>query len=538
MKILFFGYQNWGYLSLKALIKSGKNVVGVITHKAKENEEWYHSVEKLSKENNIATFFYEKENELMIKKVKELNPNLILSIGYRNKIPSEVLSIPLKGAINVHGSLLPKYKGGAVLNWAIINGEKETGVTAHIMTNEFDSGDIVAQKKIMIKFEDEVIDVYNRALPLYPQITIELVRKIEEGTLIRTPQDQSKTIKVKRRKPEDGLTEWNKSSLEIYNWVRALTHPYPGAFNYINNKKCFIWKVKMVPDEFPNYNNGEIVEIKEEGFIVKSQKGSILVTKAQFENEEEMNASNLFKDHNLNIGTKLETNKKNIVAIIPARGGSKGLLRKNIKNLAGYPLIYYTIKEAKKSKYIHSIFVSTDDEEIAAISNQDGTEVIKRPEELSSDESLTIDALKHAVNYIEKEKGIECHYIVTLQPTSPLRTVEDIDLCIKKIIESNCQSVTSISKVLHNPFTMVTLNEDKTEFFIEKPKTSNRQGQPSIYQINGAVYVIKRNALFKEEKYIVTDDNRSIIMLSEKSFDIDDIYDFNLVEQIILDKIK
>ena len=165
-------------------------------------------------------------------------------------------------------------------------------------------------------------------------------------------------------------------------------------------------------------------------------------------------------------------------------------------------------------------------------------EVIKRPKELSSDESLTIDALKHAVNYIEKEKGIECHYIVTLQPTSPLRTVKDIDLCIKKIIESNCQSVTSISKVLHNPFTMVTLNEDKTEFFIEKPKTSNRQGQPSIYQINGAVYVIKRNALFKEEKYIVTDDNRSIIMLSEKSFDIDDIYDFNLVEQIILDKIK
>ncbi|MBU0614755.1 MAG: methionyl-tRNA formyltransferase, partial [Nanoarchaeota archaeon] len=199
--------------------------------------------------------------------------DIILSVGYRKKIPVG----QAKYEINLHGGLLPRYRGGAVLNWAIINGEKEVGVTAHIMLDKFDAGDIVSQKSVPIGMQDDVLDVYKKTLELYPKICIEVIEDIEKGTLKRIPQQEAFATYTKQRKPEDGIIDWNKTSLEQYNWIRALTHPYPGAFTFLQGQKITIWKSIINNKRYDNCKNGEIVEIYKDGAIVKTKDASLLL---------------------------------------------------------------------------------------------------------------------------------------------------------------------------------------------------------------------------------------------------------------------
>ncbi len=302
MRILFFGYQGWGYESLKALINTDENIVAVITHKKNPAEEtWYGDVKTLAEENKIKTYVFANIGPEEISIIESLKPELILSIGYRKIIQKRILQIPRHGAINLHGSLLPKYRGGAVLNWALINDEEKTGVTAHIMEEKFDTGDIVCQKEIPIYMVDDVLDVYSRALPLYPAIALEVVQKIKEGHLERMPQDPTKATYTKQRKPDDGLIDWKKSSRDLYNWIRALTYPYPGAFSFFRGRKVFLWKSEI---DGKNYHGqtGEVVEITEHYFVIKSKDKGIRILKAQFEGKEKMNGKEFCKKYELKKG--------------------------------------------------------------------------------------------------------------------------------------------------------------------------------------------------------------------------------------------
>ncbi|GAI03486.1 unnamed protein product [marine sediment metagenome] len=222
-----------------------------------------------------------------------------------------------------------------------------------------------------------------------------------------------------------------------------------------------------------------------------------------------------------------------VVAIIPARGGSKGVPRKNIRDLAGKPLIAYTIEAAKKSGYVDRLIVSTDDEEIATISKSYGVEVpFMRPAELATDEAPTLSVIQHAVKFLEIE-GSKIDIVIILQPTSPLRGGARIDEAVKKLVGTGADSVVTVCKVKHHPFWSYTAKGDRLYPFSEEGiNVSRHQDLPEVYALNGAVYVVRRDVLF-DQNSLFGRDTRAIIMPYEESVDIDDYFDLFVVEMVL-----
>jgi CMP-N-acetylneuraminic acid synthetase len=222
----------------------------------------------------------------------------------------------------------------------------------------------------------------------------------------------------------------------------------------------------------------------------------------------------------------------NIIGIIPARGGSKGIPRKNIKLLNNQPLIYYTINAAIESQYINQIYVSTDDLEIVEISRRLGANIpILRPQELAEDDTPTLPVIQHMTETIEKKYG-PVDITVTLQPTSPLRTGLDIDNTIKILLDSEADAAVSVTEVETHPYIMAKVEQNRLIWLHSEQKLSRRQDFPKIYALNGAVYATKRDILI-DHNTLYGQNTRAYIMPRERSIDIDDYYDFLLVETIM-----
>lgn len=225
-------------------------------------------------------------------------------------------------------------------------------------------------------------------------------------------------------------------------------------------------------------------------------------------------------------------NCRRIIAIIPARRGSKGLPRKNIKPLLGKPLVAWTIEQAKKSKYIDKIIVSTEDKEIAEISRDWGAEIIERPKELAKDESPTIDAVFHTLEVLRTE-NYNPNIVILLQPTSPLRAAKDIDNAIELLLRSDCESVVSVCEIEHPPYWSLKIAEGYLKtFFKEEYWRMRRQDLPKLYMPNGAVFVSTPRVLYKYKDFY-TSKTIPYVMPSERSIDIDNEADFMLAELLV-----
>ena len=238
-----FAYSSVGSECLKVLLaRDDVNIPLVYTHEDDPNEEhWFDSVYELSKEHNLNVLTSEPDYD----EVKSASPDVIFSFYYRKIIDMKILSLAPLGAFNMHGSLLPKYRGRACVNWAVLNGETETGVTLHHMTAYADRGNIVAQEAVSIGENDTAHDVFLKIIPASGRVLSRSLDDILAGNAEGTPQDESKATKFGRRRPEDGLIDWSKSAREIHNLVRAVTHPFPGAFFYSNDKKVMVWKTRV-----------------------------------------------------------------------------------------------------------------------------------------------------------------------------------------------------------------------------------------------------------------------------------------------------
>lgn len=213
-----------------------------------------------------------------------------------------------------------------------------------------------------------------------------------------------------------------------------------------------------------------------------------------------------------------------ILGIIPARGGSKTICRKNIKILAGKPLIAWTIEEAQKAQYIDRLILSSEDAEIIKVAKEWGCDVpFVRPAELAQDDTPGIEPVIHAINTI----GEKYDYVVLLQPTSPLRTVNDIDGCIHSCIQEHALSCVSISAVDKNPYWMYTVNEYQKLYPLmqERHSIMRRQDLPPVYALNGAVYVAQTEYLLKGKSFI-SEETLAYIMPADRSCDIDTELDF------------
>ena len=225
---------------------------------------------------------------------------------------------------------------------------------------------------------------------------------------------------------------------------------------------------------------------------------------------------------------------KRILALIPARGGSKGIHHKNIALLAGKPLIQYTIDAARQSKYIDYVFVSTDDAEIADVSKKFGAKVpFLRPEELASDTAKTIDAVLHAIETLRKA-GETFDNLVLLQPTSPLRTAEDIDGAVETFYQNNRRSVVSVSEVIDHPILIRTIEQtpegERLKPLLEGSSTVRRQDMPPYYRVNGSIYINPIEEINSTTSF--NDNPIPFVMSPSHSIDIDEPLDLKIAEWI------
>jgi CMP-N-acetylneuraminic acid synthetase len=221
---------------------------------------------------------------------------------------------------------------------------------------------------------------------------------------------------------------------------------------------------------------------------------------------------------------------KTFLAVIPARGGSKRLPRKNVLDLAGKPLIAWTIEAAKNSKYIDHFVVSTDDQEISDVSKKYGAEVLTRPGELATDTASSVDVVLHAI----ASQNQPYDYVILLQPTSPLRTAQHIDEAIELFFEKNANAVISVCETDHSPLWANTLPDDGNmdDFIREEVKGKRSQDLPAYYRLNGAVYIADTVSVVKEKSFY-PEKTYSYVMEKSVSVDVDHRFDFKLVEVIL-----
>jgi N-acylneuraminate cytidylyltransferase len=226
-------------------------------------------------------------------------------------------------------------------------------------------------------------------------------------------------------------------------------------------------------------------------------------------------------------------NKSSVLAIIPARGGSKGIPKKNIRLLAGKPLIEYTIDAAKKSRFLNRIVVSTDDIEIGTLSKKNGVDVIIRPDSIARDESSVIETIEHVMSYLQNNEEFAPDIIVLLQPTSPLRNTEDIDGAIQQFLTGKFDSLISVCETGHSPYWCFTISDTKLKpLFNKKMSYTRRQDLPHTYRPNGAIYVTTPGSLKKFSGFM-TNKTSPYIMPIDRSIDIDNPMDFFLAEFLI-----
>lgn len=282
MKAVVLAYNNIGCEGIKALLGNGFEIQAVFTHKDDPNENiWFQSVAELASEKGIPLYAPANINHpLWVAKIRKMNPDFIFSFYYRDMVRKDILDIPAKGCINLHGSLLPKYRGRCPLNWAVINGEKETGVTLHYMTEKPDNGDILAQEKFAIGANDTAKDVHMNATRAAAKLLKAALPKLRKGTLKAVKQDEKKASYFGGRKPEDGAIDWGKTASEVRNLVRGVTRPYPGAFSFLGEKKYIFWDVseaKGAAKAFP----GTVLSVNP--LTIACGKGAVTVNYAQQE---------------------------------------------------------------------------------------------------------------------------------------------------------------------------------------------------------------------------------------------------------------
>lgn len=222
-----------------------------------------------------------------------------------------------------------------------------------------------------------------------------------------------------------------------------------------------------------------------------------------------------------------------IVALIPARGGSKGVPNKNIKTLGEKPLIAHTIDVALNCNYINRVIVSTDDEEIASISRFFGAEVpFMRPKNLATDNATTIDVIKHAITYLEENSLDDINHIVLLQPTSPLRTLEDLNKALELYLsKSRKTGLISLCEARTHPYLLKRVEGEVVNDYIKKPAITRRQEYPKVFELNGAIYIFPKGNI--KANYIYNEEAIPFIMSKENSIDIDDELDFLIAEAIL-----
>ncbi len=317
MRIIYMGTPDFAKESLEAIYNAGHEILAVVTNpdkpKGRGMKMMESPVKQYAVEKGLKIYQPEKvkNNTQFIEEMKELKPDVICVVAYGKILPKEILDIPSKGCINVHGSLLPKYRGAAPIQWAIINGEKTTGVTTMYMDIGMDTGDMILKKETAIGENETTGELWERLAKIGAELLVETLQKIEDGTAPRIPQGEQFTMAPMLNKEMSKIDWENKSAEQIKNLVRGL-NPIMGTYSYINEKKVKFWKVEIAK-ELPNNKNIEncengtvIYSNSKDGLYIKAKDGIIKVIEIQGENAKRMNVNDFLRGNEILEGTKLK----------------------------------------------------------------------------------------------------------------------------------------------------------------------------------------------------------------------------------------
>lgn len=268
MNILFLGDGVWGHKALKGIISDNAfNVKAVIIRFTNPDQK----LKVMAEQNNIPVFIEQNiNNEKFVDMIREMNIDLGVSMSFDQIIKEDFRESCKNGVINCHAGKLPNYRGRNILNWALINDEKEFGVTAHYIDSGIDTGDIIAQVVVPISEEDNYNTLLSKALEKCPEVLMDAIYKIKDNRVTPIKQNYINGSYFSRRRNGDEFIDWNWSSRRIHNFIRALVEPSPGAQTYYKNKKIYIWSSEQV--QYPKYIStpGEVIKKDDKGIIVKT----------------------------------------------------------------------------------------------------------------------------------------------------------------------------------------------------------------------------------------------------------------------------
>ena len=296
MKIVFMGTPDFAAVSLQALIDAKYDIEAVVTNidkpKGRGMKIEFSPVKELAIKNNIPVLQPEKvkNNEEFLSKIKQINPDLICVVAYGKILPTELLEIPKYGSINVHASLLPKYRGAAPIQWAVLNGDKETGITTMYMEKGMDTGDMILTEKVQIGENETTGELWDRLSVIGANLLVQTIKQIEDGTAPRIKQGDNFTLAPMLDKKQAKIDWESKTAEEIKDLVRGL-NPIMGAYSFLNGKKIKFWKVEIAKDFEYNdiLKNGTVLKANQkDGLFIKTKKGIISVIEIQGENAKKM----------------------------------------------------------------------------------------------------------------------------------------------------------------------------------------------------------------------------------------------------------
>lgn len=253
-----FAYHNVGVRCLKTLVAGGVQIPLVVTHRDAPGETiWFDSVARTAEEHGLPCIAPDgPPDAALVESVKTLAPDFVFSFYYRHMLPVDILRAPRDGALNMHGSLLPKYRGRVPVNWAVLNGETETGASLHYMEAKPDAGDIVGQTAVPILPDDTAREVFDK-VTVAAEITLwQTLPGLLAGTAPRRPNDLARGSYFGGRKPEDGRIDWTQPAQRVYNLVRAVAPPYPGAFTDLPAGRCVIEAARPAGTPLPPHPPG------------------------------------------------------------------------------------------------------------------------------------------------------------------------------------------------------------------------------------------------------------------------------------------
>jgi len=308
VRVVVMAYQDIGYVCLDELLALRAEVALVVTHPDPVNENiWFRSVAERARKAGLPVLRPPSVNAPdVVAAIAGLAPDFLFSFYFREIIGPEVLGLARRGALNLHGSLLPRYRGRCPVNWVLINGERETGVTLHYMEARPDRGDIVAQRAVPIADDDTALSLNRKLGEAARALLREAYPLLAAGTAPRSPQDHARATSFGGRRPEDGRIAWHQPARRLYDLIRAVTAPYPGAFTTYRGERLFVWWARPL-DLGPRVGApGEVVEIRPgAGVEVAAGSGALLLDRVQLAGHDEQRADELAVQTGLVMGERL-----------------------------------------------------------------------------------------------------------------------------------------------------------------------------------------------------------------------------------------